>query len=128
MVVDTVDSLLNNAVDLYVQAVDYRRIPTSQTPTPVGVESDKLCWNPATFGNCRRIPAIQCQISARAARSPAIWSGYWPEPRPSGREPGRIRQFCAGFRQRSQESGTNGLIPGTFAGNCMKNNFYIILY
>lgn len=36
--VDAVDSLLNNAVDLYVQAVDYRRIPTSQTPTLVSAE------------------------------------------------------------------------------------------
>jgi hypothetical protein len=27
---DVVDSLLNDAVDLYVQVVDYRRIPTSQ--------------------------------------------------------------------------------------------------
>jgi hypothetical protein len=36
--VDAVDSLLNNAVDLYVQAVDYYRISTSQIPTPVGVE------------------------------------------------------------------------------------------
>jgi hypothetical protein len=35
--VDAVDSLLNNAVDLYVQAVDYYRISTSQILTPVGV-------------------------------------------------------------------------------------------
>jgi hypothetical protein len=35
--VDAVDSFLNNAVDLYVQAVDYCRISTSQIPTPVGV-------------------------------------------------------------------------------------------
>jgi hypothetical protein len=34
--VDAVDSFLNNAVDLYVQAVDYCRISTSQIPTPVG--------------------------------------------------------------------------------------------
>jgi hypothetical protein len=36
--VNAVDSLLNNTVDLYVQAVDYRWIPTSQTPTPVDAE------------------------------------------------------------------------------------------
>jgi hypothetical protein len=35
--VDVVDSLLNNAVDFYVQAVDYCRISTSQIPTPVNV-------------------------------------------------------------------------------------------
>jgi hypothetical protein len=35
--VDAVDYFLNNAVDLYVQAVDYCRISTSQIPTPVGV-------------------------------------------------------------------------------------------
>jgi hypothetical protein len=34
--VDVIDSLLNIAVDLYVQAVDYCRILTSQIPTPVG--------------------------------------------------------------------------------------------
>jgi len=34
--VDAVDFFLNNAVDLYVQAVDYCRISTSQIPTPVG--------------------------------------------------------------------------------------------
>jgi len=31
--VDAIDSLLNNAVDLYVQAVNYRRISTSQILT-----------------------------------------------------------------------------------------------
>jgi hypothetical protein len=36
--VDTVDSLLNNAVNLYIQAVHYRRISTSQIPTLVDVE------------------------------------------------------------------------------------------
>lgn len=30
---NAVDSLLNNAIDLYVQAVDYCRISTSQIPT-----------------------------------------------------------------------------------------------
>jgi hypothetical protein len=34
--VDAVDYFLNNAVDLYVQAVDYCRISTSQILTPVG--------------------------------------------------------------------------------------------
>jgi hypothetical protein len=34
--VDAVDSFLNNAVDLYVQAVEYCRISTSQIPTLVG--------------------------------------------------------------------------------------------
>jgi hypothetical protein len=33
--VDAVDSLLNNAVDFYVQAVDYCWISTSQIPTPI---------------------------------------------------------------------------------------------
>jgi hypothetical protein len=36
--VDAVDSLLNNAVDLYVQSVHYRQIPTSQIPTLVNAE------------------------------------------------------------------------------------------
>jgi hypothetical protein len=36
--VDVVDSLLNNAVDFYVQAVDYCRISTSQILSLVGAE------------------------------------------------------------------------------------------
>lgn len=35
--VDGIDSFLNNAVDLYIQAVEYCRISTSQIPTLVGV-------------------------------------------------------------------------------------------
>jgi len=33
---DAVDLLLNDAVDLYIQAVDYRRIPTSQILASIG--------------------------------------------------------------------------------------------
>jgi hypothetical protein len=57
--VDAVDSFLNNAVDLNVQAVDYCRISTSQILTPVGAgirqmspdsgdimpDSDQTCRN-----------------------------------------------------------------------------------
>jgi hypothetical protein len=40
--VDAVDSLLNNAVDLYVQAIHYRRILKSQIPTLVGAEIQQI--------------------------------------------------------------------------------------
>jgi hypothetical protein len=35
---DAIDPLLNDTVDLYVQAVDYSQIPTSQIPEPVGAK------------------------------------------------------------------------------------------
>jgi hypothetical protein len=68
---DAVDHFLDDAVDLYVQTVDYRRIPTSQILAPV-LESEKLCWNPTTSGNRHRILAVLCQIPARLAE---IWPG-----------------------------------------------------
>jgi len=33
---NAVDHLLNDTVDLYVQAIDYHRISTSHIPTPTG--------------------------------------------------------------------------------------------
>jgi hypothetical protein len=33
---DAVDPILNDAIDIYVQAVSYRRISTSQIPALVG--------------------------------------------------------------------------------------------
>jgi hypothetical protein len=35
---DAVDSFLNDAIDLYVQVVNYRQISTSEIPVPVGAE------------------------------------------------------------------------------------------
>jgi hypothetical protein len=199
--VDAVDSLLNNALDLYVQAIDYCQISTSQIPTPLGAgirqikpesgdvrqmspnsgdtipDSSHLAriW-PERRPECRpsgqdtgRRGWIQpeCRITghlarildgsgrlagtlagsglnlARTAGPPA--SGrirpLWPNPQPAGHWPGRpasgqlagIRPFCAGFRQRSSESGKNGLIPAIFAGICIcqiyikKKLYYFIL-
>jgi len=39
---DIINPLLNNAVNLYVQAIDYRRIPTSQIPALVGAGIQSL--------------------------------------------------------------------------------------
>jgi hypothetical protein len=64
---DAVDHFLNDAVVLYVQAIDYRRIPTNQILAPV--ESGKLCQNPAMSGYRRRIPTVLCQILARLVKS-----------------------------------------------------------
>jgi hypothetical protein len=46
---DVVDSLLNDAVDLYVQVVDYRRIPTSQMLALVsaGIWNYARIWLPS---------------------------------------------------------------------------------
>jgi hypothetical protein len=52
--VDAVDSLLNNAIDLYVQAVRYRRISTSHILILVGAEIKQIMpksgdvWQPSS--------------------------------------------------------------------------------
>jgi hypothetical protein len=62
--VDPVDSFLNNAVDLYVQTVDYCRILTSPIPTPVSAgiqqikpESGDVRQMSPESGENGRIPA-----------------------------------------------------------------------
>jgi hypothetical protein len=49
--IDAVDSLLNNAVDLYVQAVDYRHISTSQISISVGARIRQIM---PEFGDIRQ--------------------------------------------------------------------------
>jgi hypothetical protein len=75
LMVDVVGSLLNNAVDLYVKAVDYHQISTTQIPTPVG---------------------------AGIRRRPAIVAGFrpdWPESCRSSRIPGHLAGILAGSSQ-----------------------------
>jgi hypothetical protein len=89
--IDAVESLLNNAVDFYVQAVDYCRISTSQILTPVGAGIRQIR---SEFGDVRQISSDSgdtCQIPAKLA-------GIWPElPDPAvlakslaGNWPGRL--------------------------------------
>lgn len=66
--VDAVDSFLNNAVDLYIQAVEYCRISISQIPTPVNAEIR--------------------QIRAESGRYRARFRPGWPE-QPCLRQSGR---------------------------------------
>jgi hypothetical protein len=66
--VDAVDPLLNDAVDLYIQAVDYRRIPTSQISTPVGTITRLWLY-------CARFWQL-----AITAGSLAMWLGSWTDP------------------------------------------------
>jgi hypothetical protein len=97
--VDAVDSLLNNTVDLYVQAVDYCRISTSQISTPVGTriqqikpksgdvrqmspdfgdtmpDSSQTSWNLAGSGQNFGDRAIWSE----SWMDPAVWPRYWPE-------------------------------------------------
>jgi hypothetical protein len=98
--VDAVDSLLNNAVDFYVQAVDYCQISTSQIPTPVGAGIRQI--KPKS-GRSGRISSYSGQISsrlagilagsgldlARTAGPPASgWIRlFWPETGQDGRLP-----------------------------------------
>jgi hypothetical protein len=124
--VDAVDSLLNNAVDLYVQAVDYHRIPTSQISTPVGAEIRR---HPATVAGfqqyCARFQPHWAE-SSWSGRISDYLVGILDRSGRSGRISGQsgrisshlagIRPFCARFRQRSSESGTNGQILAIFAG------------
>jgi hypothetical protein len=116
-----------DAVDLYVQALDYRRIPTSQIPTPVGAEIRQIM---PESGDVRQ-PSLDSSGTvldsgqlAGATGSPAIW----PDLAVLAETRAWIRPFCAGFRQRLPESSTNGLIPPTYAGNCMKNIFLLIFF
>jgi hypothetical protein len=100
--VDAVDSLLNNAVDLYIQAVDYCRISTSQIPTLVGAEIRQI--KPESDDVRQMSPDSEDTIPdfgqtvrnlARAAGSPAISSdpgtnpARTPDIRSTGRDPGR---------------------------------------
>jgi hypothetical protein len=88
--VDAVDSLLNNAVDLYVQAVGYRQIPTSQVSRTVGAgirqimpESDDIRQpSPDLWLSGRILPERQdpgqlstvlYRISAKIAGIPHKW-------------------------------------------------------
>jgi hypothetical protein len=54
---DVIDPLLNDAVDLYVQAVDYRWIPTSQILARSMPKSEKLYQNSEASCYRRQIPA-----------------------------------------------------------------------
>jgi hypothetical protein len=87
--VDVVDSLLNNAVDLYVQAVDYRRIPT----TIAGFRRYRARFRPIWPETHRsgRISSYLAEILAgsgldlaRTAESPASLTGILPEPQDPG--------------------------------------------
>jgi hypothetical protein len=69
---DTVDPLLNDAVDLHVQAVDHRRNPA----TIAGFQQARFryrveyghCRNLATSDDRRQIPTVLCQIPTKLAR------------------------------------------------------------
>jgi hypothetical protein len=85
--VDAVDFFLNNAVNLYVQVVDYCRISTSQIPTSVGVEIRQI--KPES-GDVRQMSPDSGDTMldsgqtgrnlARAAGSSAISSDPGPDP------------------------------------------------
>jgi hypothetical protein len=127
--VDTIDSFLNNAVDLYVQAVDYRRILTSQILTPVSAKirqpsPDSGCIVPDS-GQTGRIPSHIAGILDRSDRSGRISCQIWPGRLGSGRfvrDSGRDRwnpAQMARFRSLSHEF---------VCVKYKKKYFYIILY
>jgi hypothetical protein len=74
--IDAVGSLLNNAVDLYVQAVDYCRILTSQISTPVGAGIRQRLADVAGFRGYHsrfRPDWLERPDLAVLAESPARW-------------------------------------------------------
>lgn len=92
--IDAVDFFLNNAVDLYVQAVDYCRISTSQIPTPVGAGIRQI--KPES-GDVRQMLPDSGDIlsdSGQNGRTPDIWPNLRPGRPVSGQLAG-IRPFCA---------------------------------
>jgi hypothetical protein len=103
--VDAVDYFLNNTVDLYIQAVEYCRISTSQIPTPVGAGIRQI--RPES-GRHRRILEIPCQIPAilaGAAGSSAIWPGYRRDSAVLAESPAGIRLFWPNLRPGSSQNG-----------------------
>jgi hypothetical protein len=125
--VDAVDSLLNNAVDFYVQAVDYCRISTSQIPTPVdaGIRQIKpesgdvqqmLPDSRETMPDSGRSGWISSRLAgsgldlARTGRPPASSRIrlFWPNLRPGRSASGQL----AGIRPFLPDS-------GNFAGICI---------
>jgi hypothetical protein len=125
--VNAVDSFLNNAIDLYVQAVDYCRISTSQIPTPVGAGiqqiKPKSCdvrqMSPDFVVGATDRPKLR--ITGQNGMTPGIWPdpavlaespASWPGRPVSGQLAG-IRPVCVGFWQSLPESCDNGRIPAT---------------
>jgi hypothetical protein len=97
MVDAVLDSLLNKAVDFYVQAVDYCRISISQIPTPVGTgiwqikpgSGDVQQMSPDSrdtmpdSGQTGRISGYIAESRPRSGQNagdPAIWPESWTDP------------------------------------------------
>jgi hypothetical protein len=64
------------------------------------LEFEKLCQNPTTSSYHHRIPAVLCQIGQ--------------DPRPSGRDPGRIRPFWPGSSLNGRILDQSGRDPAEF--------------
>jgi hypothetical protein len=122
--VDAVDSFLNNAVDLYVQTVDYCQISTSQILTPVGAGIRQI--KPKS-GDVRQMSPDSGNImpdSGQNAGDPAIWpeswtdSAIWPE---SWTDPAWILAGEAGILDGSgcsgRISGQDGRFPVNWLGS-----------
>jgi hypothetical protein len=128
-----VDSFLNNAVDLYIQAVEYCRISTSQILTPVGagirqtypVSEDTV----PDSGQNGRTPDIwpDPAVLAESPASPAVILLERWDPgllvrnqlgRPVSDQLAEIRLFFVGFLQLCQ----NLYLP-----NIKKKLYYFIL-
>jgi hypothetical protein len=122
--IDAVDSFLNNAVDIYIQAVEYCQLSTSQIPTPFGAGTRRNSADIAGFwryrarfrpdwperpglrqyGRIRPHSLITGLDLARTAGPSASGQTrpFWPGSRPGRPVSGQlaeIRPFSAGFRQ-----------------------------
>jgi hypothetical protein len=126
--IDAIDSFLNNAVDLYVQAVDYCRISTSQIQTPIGAGIRQI--KPES-GDVRHMSPDSGDVMPDSGQTGRIPAQIRPESRDTGRR-GRIRLFwpnlrptnrklarTAGFRSTGRDLAVLCRIPATFAGICI---------
>jgi len=106
--VDAVDSLLNNAVDFYVQAVDYCRISTSQIPTPVDVGIRQIKLESGDVQQMSPDSGDTMPDSGKTGRSGRI-SGYNAGSRPECQRSGHLAGILDG-------SGHSGRISSRLAG------------
>jgi hypothetical protein len=116
---NAVDPLLNNAVDLYVQAVDYRGFRQARFWHWSMPKYEKLCWNPAMSGYHHRIPAVLCQIQAGFQ---AIWSGSWTDPSILAGSPASLVGILTdpvvmvGILPKRQDQDHQGQLPANWPG------------
>jgi hypothetical protein len=109
--VDAVNSLLNNAVDFYVQAIDYCRISTSQIPTPVGARIRQIKLESGDIQQMSPDSGRSCWIRPERRRS-GILAGILDGSGRSGLISSRLAGIMAGEAGSGQNAGSPAIWPG----------------